>query len=243
MLEVTKSSLRVLRTPNISEELATQSVRNLVFLGRCLGANGMKVAAVNRELKEDVDGDDNDDDQDSDIENGEQGYSQKTELQYLFERLSSILRKEPLTTRFPSLIPKTASLQLLASLCSHLDSTSLRPSLPTILLPLQILTDPSVPPPNSADGDFQTAQKGLVTSSHEILDLLQKKLGTTEFVKQTGMVKEGIKGRREGRRRKRRIEVVAQPEKAGREKKRKNERKKERRREVGAGERSRRRGW
>jgi U3 small nucleolar RNA-associated protein 20 len=62
-------------------------------------------------------------------------------------------------------------------------------------------------------------------------------------VSQISKVKEGIKQRRENRKIKRRIEVVADPEKAGRDKKKKNERKKERRKEIGADERSKRRGW
>jgi U3 small nucleolar RNA-associated protein 20 len=243
MIEVARASLKVMQTLHVSEELATQSVRNLLFLGRCFAANGLKMqAGHSNETTEDAsDAEDGDPDSSADAEL--QSRSQRTVLQYIFERLSAIIRKEPVTTQAPSLIPKTAAMQLLASMCSHLDETALQPSLPTIFLPLQILTDPSIPAPRSIDEEFQNAQKALVTSSQEILDLLQKKLGTTEYVSQISKVKEGIKQRRENRKIKRRIEVVADPEKAGRDKKKKNERKKERRKEIGADERSKRRGW
>jgi U3 small nucleolar RNA-associated protein 20 len=240
MLEVTKASLRVLGTPSISEELATQCVRNLAFLGRCVAANGLKVDTSSLTIEDASDGDEEEESPEERVKNAE---SQRTGLQYIFERLSSILRKEPLTTRAPSLVPKTAALHLVTSLCTHLDQASLQPSLPTIFLPLLILTDPSIPTPRSTDDEFRAAQKSLGTSSQEILDLLQKKVGTTEFVRQVAGVNEDIKKRRESRRIKRRIEVVTDPEKAGRDKKRKNERLKERRKELGAEQRSRRHGW
>ena len=243
MIKVTRASLRVMQTLHVSEELATQSVRNLLFLGRCFAANGLEMPQGHpNETTEDT-SEAEDGDPDFLAEDQTQSRPRRTVLQYIFERLSAILRKEPVTTQAPSLIPKTAAMQLLASLCSHLDQFILQSSLPTIFLPLQILTDPSIPGPRSIDEEFENAQKALVTSSQEILDLLQKKLGTTKYVSQISKVKDGIKQRRENRRIKRRIEVVADPEKAGRDKKKKNERKKERRKEIGAEERSKRRGW
>jgi len=108
---------------------------------------------------------------------------------------------------------------------------------------LVLLTDPSIPQPRSADQSFESAYKNLVTGSHEILDLLQKKLGTTEFVAQMTVAQENVKARRDGRRVKRRIEAVADPEKFGREKKRKNDRKREKKKEKGLEFRDKRRGW
>jgi U3 small nucleolar RNA-associated protein 20 len=54
---------------------------------------------------------------------------------------------------------------------------------------------------------------------------------------------EDIRKRREGRRIKRRIEAVADPEKSGREKKKRNERKHVKRKERGLEYRGQRRGW
>lgn len=75
------------------------------------------------------------------------------------------------------------------------------------------------------------------------MSLLQKKLGTTEYIEHLTRVREGVKERREGRKVKRRIEAVAAPEKVGREKKRKGEKKREKRKEKSADQRAGRRGW
>jgi U3 small nucleolar RNA-associated protein 20 len=167
----------------------------------------------------------------------------KSALHYIFQQISTVLRRETLTTKAESLVPKTASMALLATICRHLNPEKITPSLRLILLPLQHLIDPSIPAPHSSDEAFQAAYKSLVENGQEILDLLQKKLGTTEYVAQMSRIQEDIKARREERRVKRRIEAVTDPEKFGREKKRKNDRKRVKRKEKGLGFRDRRRGW
>jgi len=72
---------------------------------------------------------------------------------------------------------------------------------------------------------------------------LQKKFGTSEYIKVLSKVREGVKERREGTRIKRRLEAVAEPEKWGEGKRRKGERKREKRKERSGEERGRRRGW
>jgi len=119
----------------------------------------------------------------------------------------------------------------------------LLPSLHVVLMPLYHLTDSSIPAPRSDDAAFQRAYTSLVSTAQEVLDLLQKKFGTTEYVAQMASVQEYVRNRREGRRKKRRIEAVADPERFVREKKRRNDRKKEKRREMGLEFRGRRRGW
>ena len=243
MIQMSRASLGILRVPNTSEELAMQCVRNLIFLGRSMGnagtlwKSGQQYPDRGKGEKSDEDSEDIASDAES-LDN-----SQKTALQYIFERISAILRKEPITTRAPSLVAKTAGLQLIAALCSHLSITVLSPSIQTILLPLHNLTDPAIPAPYSPDEGFRTTYKALVSTSHEIMSLLQKKLGTTDYVAELSRVREGVKERREGRRVKRRLEAVAEPEKIGREKKRKGEKKREKRKERSGEERARRRGW
>ena len=243
ILQLTRASVRILGVPGVSEDLAAQTVRNLVFLGRCMGASELMWSASNgsEELSE-VEGDSGDEAQGSSDGRDRSEYS-KLATHYLFERLSAIVRREAVTTRAPSLVPKTASLQLIAALCSHLSLSALTPSLQTILLPLHHLTDPSIPTPYSSDEAFITAYKALVSTSQEIMALLQKKVGTTDFIGELAKVREGVKMRRERRRIKRRIEAVAEPKKAGREKKRKGEKKREKRKERSGEERGRRRGW
>ncbi|KAK2790744.1 U3 snoRNP protein [Onygenales sp. PD_10] len=241
MLDITRASLLCLKSITLSEDLATQSVRNLVFLGRCFSQNSLEFTKKKaEELADDVS-------EDSEEENAVAAVASATKskpaIEYIFERSTAILRREPRTTRADSLIAKTACMKLLAALCTHLEISQITPSLQTILLPLLHLTDPSIPAPRSLDEQFQVTYKSLVSSSQEILDLLQKKLGTTDFVTQMAVARESVKTRREGRRVKRRIEAVADPEKFGRQKKRKNDRKREKRKEGGLEYRDRRRGW
>ena len=241
MRQVTMASLASLRVPGIGEELAAQSVKNLVFLGRFIGTTSTTWKTSSQDP--DTHGsDEEDDDGEAELETSPIE-TEKTAIQYILERLSAIIRREPLTTKAPSLVPKTAALQLVAALCSHLPVPVLSESAEIVLLPLHNLTDPAIPAPYSTDEGFRTAYQALVSTSHEIMSLLQKKMGTTEYIAKLSKVRGGVKERREGRRVKRRLEAMAEPEKVGRDKRRKGEKKKEKRKERSGEERSRRRGW
>ena len=74
------------------------------------------------------------------------------------------------------------------------------------------------------------------------MNSLQTKMGTSDFVVELAKVREGVRVRREGRRVKRRVEALAEPEKAERNKRKRGERKKERRKEKGQKEQQRRKG-
>lgn len=241
LLQIAKSSLKCLRVPGVSEELAAQIVRNVVFLGRFMNEDFLVTDStqpaelLQKTGDKDEERDDSEDDSADEIE--------KSAIQFLFERLSAILRREPINTRASALVPKTAALQVIAALCNHLSIPTLSSSIETILLPLHNLTDTSIPAPYSSDEDFRKAHQNLVSTSQEIMALLQKKLGTTGYINHLAKVREGVKERREGRRVKRRLEAVAQPEKAGRDKKRKGEKKKEKRKERSGEHRGLRRGW
>ena len=243
IVQVIRASLGLLRVPGISEELATQSVRNTVFLGRVAGSASMLWKPTNQVADADNADDDIEDDVEDDSSELISESETRTALDYIFERCSAIIRRETLTTRAPSLIPKTAALQLIAALCSHIPVATIIPCTRTILLPLHNLTDPAIPAPYSSDPGFASAHKSLVTTSQEVMALLQKKLGTTEYIGQLTRVREAVKDRREGRKIKRRIEAVAAPEKVGREKKRKGEKKREKRKVKSADQRAGRRGW
>ncbi|PYH90355.1 HEAT repeat protein [Aspergillus ellipticus CBS 707.79] len=242
MLHLIRASLRALRTPAVSEELAMQCVRNTIFLGRCSAQNGLEFPkAGNKDAESDAS--DSEGEGEGEDEAEPQTGSTKSAIRYIFQQTSSILRREVLTTRAPSLIPKNAAIALLASLCRHLEVEQIRDSLSVILLPLQHMTDTSIPAPRSSDEAFRESYKGLVSNCHEVLDILQKKLGTTEYINYMAKVQDAIKERREGRRVKRRIEAVTEPERYEQDKKRRNDRKREKRKEKGAEHRSRRRGW
>ncbi|CZR50214.1 related to papaya ringspot virus polyprotein [Phialocephala subalpina] len=222
----------IFKTPNLLQPLADEVVKNLVFLGRVAGSTDLKWKST-QDME--LDGED-EDEEDEDEEKDE-----RTALEYLFGRLSFILRREITPPpRAPMLIPKSAALQLVSLLASKLEPASLTPCLQTILLPLHNLTDPSIPAPFSTDEDFRTGYEALKSSSEEIMEGLKKKMGTATYTEALLKVREGVKERRLKRNSKRKIEAVKEPERYGEVKRRKGERKRERRKEKGAEYRSKR---
>ncbi|KAK8178639.1 U3 snoRNP protein Utp20 [Phyllosticta citribraziliensis] len=273
MLDLLSAHMRMLRVPGIGEELATQVVRNLVFLGRCFGVNNLPYQPKNSKTTP-KQGDDEDDassaseaeDEEADAVATEIAKKQAsttdstalpTALSHLLHRLSQLLRRQSPSlhgqARTPaSLVPKHAALTLLAALISHLPLSAYEPQLPILLHPLHVLTDPSAPQPvasshhaltTSAADSYAEAHKALVASASEVVSLVQKKIGAGAFVKVMGVVREGVVSRREGRRAKRRVEAVAEPERALQKKRRRHERERERKKEKGWDQRSMRRGW
>ncbi|KAL8987898.1 MAG: hypothetical protein Q9177_002952 [Variospora cf. flavescens] len=244
MEQVTRASLLLLKAPMLNEQLATQTVRNLIFLAKMMNSTSW-IWGSSVVDKPHIPAEQQAEESEDEVSDAEEATKPQTRsgLEFIIQRVSAILRRGPLTTREPSLIPVKAALQLIGALCGNLPIEAIKPSIETMLLPLQNLTDPTIPPPFSHDEGFVSGYKALISHGSEIMAALQKKLGTTEYVMYSSKVREGIRERREGRRVKRRIEAVAEPEKMGRMKVRKGEKKKEKRREKSAGQRSRRRGW
>jgi len=176
----------------------------------------------------------------------------QTAITHLFCRLAQILRREPrkphnsveiLYRRAETLYPKSAALQLIAALCTALSTSVLNSSMDAIMLPLVHLVDPEITAPSSGDPSFADAYNELVSSGTELMDLLQRKLGTIEYVKALQRVKKQVHKRRDERRQKRKIEAVSMPEKAERGKQRKRDAGKARRKEQSIIARGKRRGW
>ncbi|PQE11527.1 hypothetical protein CJF31_00011053 [Rutstroemia sp. NJR-2017a BVV2] len=232
--ELIRRIVTMFKTPGLSELLSEQIVKNLIFLGRCAGANDLKW-----KISQKTDSGDEDADEELD---GEEPKS-KTALQYLFGRLSYLLRRETSPPRAPALIPKTASLQLLTILCGKLEPETLVPSLETVLLALNNLTDPSIPMPYSTDDVFRNNYEELKTTSEELMETLKRRVGTQAYSEALLKVREGVKERRAARSGKRRIEAVSQPERFGEGKRKKLEKKKEKRKERGQEHSRRRNEW
>ncbi|OCK85173.1 HEAT repeat protein-like protein, partial [Lepidopterella palustris CBS 459.81] len=271
MLRLTSASLRVFRGPSVSDELCNQSVRNLAFLARCFAVNGLKWSRKSGAEDEDDDVDDgagasmSDEDVNgaeeiqangADDEEEWSGCSPPPErpsvhssvtipsaIHYLLTRLIAVIRRETKIIRLPMLYPKTSVLQLIYTLCSILPVSALTPSLLQVLSPLLTLIDPATTVPRSTDPAFNDAYKALQDKAQEVMNVLQKRLGTTEYVALVQDVQRSMRERREGRRAKRRVEAVSMPEKAGKEKRRRQDVKRVKRKERGAENRGLRRGW
>ncbi|PKS06482.1 hypothetical protein jhhlp_007230 [Lomentospora prolificans] len=239
-------SIKILSTPIIAEELATETGQMLIFLGPHLPENTAREAAEESEAdEEDAEAEDEDDN----AEEGEEAASapsrRKKDLHFLFWKLSYILRKQA-APKSEAINGKVTAMEVLETLCRRLGIDRLRRSVQTILVPLHHLTDKFIPTPSSTDELFKTKYEGLKVRAQILMDLLQKKLGTAEYSKYLLEIREGVKKKREQRSAKRKIEAVAYPEKFGREKRKKFEKKKERRKVKGREHKSQRqayKGW
>ncbi|TKA30448.1 hypothetical protein B0A50_02675 [Salinomyces thailandicus] len=219
-----RTSIRALIRSSLetSEALVAQTVRNVVFLGRCFAVNGMLWR----------DDDDAESDAEDEVQEEDDAKVQKrgsSALAYLLNRLSYIIRQDTLST-----VARTAALQCQTALLNHLDNI---PNLQSVLRPLFTLTDPSIPQP---PGD---AHRELSDKAREALDMIQKKIGTETYVSALGETRREAKAKREERRQKRKIEAVSAPERWAKEKKRKHEMQKSKKKASNAEMRGRRRGW
>ncbi|KAI1003796.1 U3 small nucleolar RNA-associated protein 20 [Podosphaera aphanis] len=227
--ELARKLVQMYKTPGLTQLLADEIVKNLVFLAKVAGVNDLKLTKsrfIHTEDEEDAEEEEEEEEKD--------GGERKTVLKFLFGRLSYILRQETSPPRFLALIPKISSLQLISYLTSALGVESLAPHLSSILLPLSNIVDPNIPSPYSTEEEFRTAYEGLKTTSEEIMENLKKKLGNKVYSETLVEVRQGVKERRSARSIKRKIEAVVMPEKYGEHKRKKGERKERRRKEKGA---------
>jgi U3 small nucleolar RNA-associated protein 20 len=260
MIRLSNAFLKNLENSNASEDLCAQSVRNLAFLGRCFAANG---AMWNWHGGH---GDDGNPDEgtmgvrDAISDEEWSGFSPPPEIQETLEtrtpdvspptaihrlmvRLSGLIRRETRIMKLSSLYTKSATMSLLETLTNKVTISSFSTSLPHLLTTLSTLTDPATTIPRSTDPAFNDTYRALIDKASEIMSILQRRMGTQEYLKVMGDVQKGVKQRREGRKQKRQIDAVAAPEKWGKEKKRRNDVKKVKRKEKSVEYRGKRRGW
>ena len=250
IIEVTRSSLILLRVPGIGQDLASQSVRNLIFLGKIMAQTSILWPPKSDQQFSTGMDEDPVSEVEIDLEDSKfASTTQKPALGHIIYQTARILRRGPIsekgtfTLRSPTLIPLQASLQLLGALSNAVSYEVLKPHVPVLLIPLHNLTDTAIAPPSSTDSGFTEGYKTLVGNAQELMALWQKKMGTTEYIGVLSKVRQEVKARREGRKIKRRIEAVAEPERAGKAKKRKGEKKREKRKEKSGEQRGLRRGW
>ncbi|CAA9956981.1 DRIM multi-domain protein [Pyrenophora teres f. maculata] len=256
MTQLCNAFLRNLLNPEVSEQLCTQSVKNIAFLARCLAVNGAKWHWQKT-------GDDDDDEEvdgtavaatatageasDAEQEEDFTGFSpppQRTQpkapasanpptaIHRLTIRLSGILRKDKST--MPA---KTSILSLFDTVSAKFPLDPFTSSLPHLLTTLSTLATTNATAPRS------DAHKALGDKATEVMNTLQKRLGTQEYLKIMAEVQKGMRERREERRRKRKVEAVVDPVKWGMEKRRRHDVKRVNRKEKGREERGKRRGW
>lgn len=210
------ANIRVLLSPYDETEgvLTAQTARNLAFLGRCFAANGM-----NWRADDGVESDDEEADADRD----------PSAIAYLLNRLSYVARQEQL-----AVASRTAAIECQISLVNHISTL---PDLAGLLRPAYSLTDINIPQ------QLGEAHTRLVEKATELLDVLQKKVGSTTYLSALGNVRKEAKVRREERRQKRKIEAVSAPERWAKDKRKKHDARKVTLKARASEEHGKRRGW
>ncbi|KOS16597.1 U3 small nucleolar RNA-associated protein 20 [Escovopsis weberi] len=222
-------ALRALNDTAIPEDLARELGQVLIFLGPRLPVEKAESPVEDAEAEEEAEAEEAEDEDEEDEEDEDEDVEQKPKsLQFLFHRLSHILRREIRPTA-GAIVCKVVAMEVLETVCRRSATERLGPSLKTILTPMHHLTDPSIPAPFSLDEGFKARHEGLKTRAQILMDSMQKKLGTAEYSRQLLAVREEVKARRLQRSSKRKIEAITQPEKHGRDKRKKFEKNKERR--------------
>lgn len=247
LCNLVKRHLRLL-SDGMSKQLANQVVVNLSLTGAWLAAGNIDWVEVGPKAQDDDSGEGDDNDEE---EEDSDPTEKRLAIDYLFQKLSKILRRQPsrsredegrTNNRTDALTPKRAALDVLTKLVNDLPSEDLSASVDNILLPLIHLTEGADSTGFSYDPSYKQATNDLTDSAAELLGTLEKKLDT-DFVKAFQRVKKGIQGRRHERKMKRKIEAVAMPEKAERLKRKKQEAQQVRKKEKASFARGRRRGW
>ncbi|CAI6053275.1 unnamed protein product [Clonostachys chloroleuca] len=215
--DTVRLALNVLNSPGVDESLATEAGQVLIFLGPRLPTPTSSVDPLK----------DNEEPENGSGDESAEKQPRKRDIQYLFWRLSGILRKE-IPPRAAAVVPKTVAMEVLETICRRSAKERLETSFKTILVPLHHLTDPSIPVPISMDEVFKTKLEHLKSRSQILMDALQKKFGTAEYSQQLMEIHEAVKARRQQRSSKRKIEAIAQPEKYGKDKRKKFEKNRER---------------
>lgn len=255
MTQLCNAFLRNLLNSDVTEQLCMQSVKNIAFLARCMAVNGAKwqwqKADDSDEDAEESTARTNRTTESSDEESStpETTTPEKnieappTAIHRLMIRLSGIVRKDK-----SSFNAKIAIMNLFDTIAAKFPLEPLASSLPHFLTTLNTLVDPATTIPRAFTQETSLnepneAYKALIDKAREIMNSLQKRLGTQEYLKVMSDVQKAVRERRDERRRKRKVEAVADPEKWGKEKKRRNDVKRVKRKEKGQENRGRRRGW
>ncbi|KAH6660646.1 armadillo-type protein [Truncatella angustata] len=228
-------------TPDVDENLAGEVIQTLARLGKFLDPKPSASDKTDEVGNGNADNKEEDDDEWSGVDD-ETPKAAPITLHTLLNFLSDILVIET-RAQASALVPKVASMQLLELYTKTLPSaTHLVPSLNILLTPLHHLTDPSIPIPYSTDPSYTPRVQELQEKARELMETLQKKVGTELYTREVLEVREAVKRRREGRARKRKIEAVAYPDRYGQFKRGKLDKKIKRRKERAGEERQRRHG-
>ncbi|KAG0304218.1 U3 snoRNP protein [Dissophora globulifera] len=218
-----------LKSEYLSKDLGGQIVKNLFFIAKCFYALPAELEPVVEKEQDDEEGEEDEeeeeDQEDQDAEDGDSETTLTTEtkqqpvkrsLLWLVKRMSFLSRGAAMRKQTNhSTIQQTCIFQCMAAITTHIRAEELKPYLIPIVAPIyRIVNDET-----SKGTDSEELKK----LGSEVLDLVQKRAGTTAYFAAYNRVRQHVLDVRRERKQQRVMQAMNDPEARARRRIQKNE--------------------
>ncbi|KAI1314951.1 U3 snoRNP protein [Mortierella claussenii] len=225
-----------LKSEFLSKDLGGQIVKNLFFIAKCFYALPDELEAVSDKQQDGGDDDDDDDGYDDDVEQDKDGVDEegqeegrdennakreeklpvKRSLYWLIKRLSFLSRGAAMRKNGnKSTMQQTCIFQCMAAITTHIHTNDLKPYLIPIIAPIyRIVNDETAKGPEIEE---------LKKLGSEVLDLVQKRAGTTDYFVAYNRIRQRVLEVRRERKQQRVMQAMNDPEARARRRIQKNE--------------------
>ncbi|KAG0201811.1 U3 snoRNP protein [Mortierella sp. GBA30] len=210
-----------LKSEFLSKDLGGQVVKNLFFVARCFYALPDELEVAEEQQQEDVE----EEDEEEEEEEEEEDQQKKTDteklpvkrsLYWLVKRLSFLSRGAAMkNNNNKGAVQQTCIFQCMAAIATHIHTQDLKPYLVPMISPIyRVVND------ETAKG---TEIEELKKLGSEVLDLIQKRAGTTDYFVAYNKIRQHVLEVRRERKQKRVMQAMNDPEARARRRIQKNE--------------------
>ncbi|KFH66562.1 hypothetical protein MVEG_07087 [Podila verticillata NRRL 6337] len=209
-----------LKSEFLSKDLGGQIVKNLFFIAKSFYALPEELEPARENEPEDQENEDEEDEEDEEEEEeakkSEEKLPVKQSLYWLVKRLSFMSRGAAMRKNYQkSTIQQTCIFQCMAAITTHIHTAELKPYLIPIISPIyRIVND------ETAKGEEIEELKKL---GAEVMDLVQKRAGTTDYFIAYNKIRQSILQSRQERKQKRVMQAMNDPEALARRRIQRNE--------------------
>ncbi|KAF9926096.1 U3 snoRNP protein [Linnemannia zychae] len=207
-----------LKSEFLSKDLGSQIVKNLFFIAKAFYALPNEDGSESNEEEDDEEEEDEEEDEEAedDKNNTEIKKPVKRMLYWLVKRLSFLSRGAAMrNNKDRSVMQQTCIFQCMAAITTHIHQDELQPYLIPIISPIyRIVND------ETAKG---TEMEELKKLGSEVLDLVQKRAGTTDYFVAYNKIRQHVLQVRQERKQKRVMQAMNDPQARARRRLQKNE--------------------
>ncbi|KAJ1920636.1 U3 snoRNP protein [Mycoemilia scoparia] len=200
----------------LTEEMASQAVKNLLFIGKCF--NEVSSHAVDDKDLSNGAGDDDDNDDENKADGNDENHEEEesksknkinpdNSLSWLVRKMSHISKLE-LAQHRNQVVKRTACFRWFAAISSVMEVENLKAYLPTIIESIYRTVEDE----QAYSGSAKTNNDELRELGREVMELLQNKVGTSEYFVIYNGIRASIENVRQERREKRKQLAILDPE-------------------------------